>query len=167
MEREPCPQRIWGDVGGAFAMGCIGGSLWHGYKGARNAPAGDKFVGSIMAIRGRAPTVGGNFAVWGGLFSTFDCALAAYRHKEDIWNPVGSGFLTGAVLAARGGFKASMRSGIAGGILLALIEGAAHLLGKVAESRMMVDPYAAPPPPPPAEKKNELLTDKDLKRQIA
>lgn len=44
----------------------------------------------------------GNFAVWGGMFSTFDCCLMGLRGKEDPWNSIGSGALTGAVLAARG-----------------------------------------------------------------
>ena len=44
----------------------------------------------------------GNFAVWGGLFSTFYCCLMGIRGKEDPWNSIGSGAITGAVLAARG-----------------------------------------------------------------
>ena len=44
----------------------------------------------------------GNFAVWGGMFSTFDCCLMAVRGKEDPWNSIGSGALTGAVLMIRG-----------------------------------------------------------------
>ena len=48
----------------------------------------------------------GNFAVWGGMYSTFDCVLIAARDKEDPWNSIGSGALTGAVLAARGEMKA-------------------------------------------------------------
>ena len=38
MLREPCPWRIWSDCGGAFAMGTVGGSLFHGFKGFRNSP---------------------------------------------------------------------------------------------------------------------------------
>lgn len=34
-----------------------------------------------QAIRREAPRLGGSFAVWGGLFSTFDCTLVAVRHK--------------------------------------------------------------------------------------
>ena len=30
--RQPCPDRIVDDVGGAFAMGAIGGGLFHGVK---------------------------------------------------------------------------------------------------------------------------------------
>ena len=44
----------------------------------------------------------GNFGVWGGLFSTFECSLVAIRRKEDPWNAITSGALTGAVLSARG-----------------------------------------------------------------
>ena len=36
------------------------------------------------------------------MFSTFDCCLMYVRGKEDPWNSIGSGALTGAVLMARG-----------------------------------------------------------------
>lgn len=45
--------------------------------------------------------LGGNFGVWGGLFSTFDCAVKGYRQKEDPWNAIISGFMTGGTLALR------------------------------------------------------------------
>jgi len=35
--RDPCPAVILNDFGGAFAMGTVGGSIWHGIKGARNS----------------------------------------------------------------------------------------------------------------------------------
>lgn len=60
----------------------------------------------------RAPILGGknimkcwrqgNFAVWGGMFSTFDCMFAAVRQREDPWNSIASGALTGGCLAIRG-----------------------------------------------------------------
>ncbi len=60
-----------------------------------------RLIGSFSTVKHKAPIVGGNFAVWGGLFSTFDCALVHIRKKEDPWNSITSGALTGAVLAAR------------------------------------------------------------------
>ena len=57
--------------------------------------------GSIIAIKERAPIIGGNFAVWGGMFSTIDCTLVYFRQKEDPWNSIISGFATGGILAAR------------------------------------------------------------------
>lgn len=50
-------------------MGAIGGSLWHGIKGFRNSPYGERRIGMITAIKARAPVTGGNFGVWGGMVS--------------------------------------------------------------------------------------------------
>jgi hypothetical protein len=38
--REPCPDRILDDVGGAFGMGAVGGGIWHFSKGMYNSPRG-------------------------------------------------------------------------------------------------------------------------------
>ena len=59
-------------------------------------------LGSLSAIKARAPVLGGNFGIWGGLFSSFDCAVKGYRQKEDPWNAIISGFMTGGTLAFRG-----------------------------------------------------------------
>lgn len=84
-----------------------------------------------MAVKQRAPVLGGNFAIWGSLFSTFDCTLIHYRQREDPYNSIASGALTGAVLAARGGLGASARSAAVGGVLLALIEGMGLVLNRL------------------------------------
>ena len=104
--REPCPARICDDIGGAFAMGAVGGGIWHSVKGFRNAPKGlnNRFFYSIDAVKARAPVTGGSFATWGALFAAFDCTFAAVRHKEDPWNSIMSGAATGGVLAMRGAF---------------------------------------------------------------
>ena len=92
------------DLGAGFAMGCVGGAVWHMIKGARHSPAGvaSRWQGGVAAVRVRAPILGGNFAVWGGLFSGFDCALKGARRKDDAWNAIASGALTGGVLNMRG-----------------------------------------------------------------
>lgn len=64
----------------------IGGAVWHGVKGFRNSPYGERRIGAITAIKARAPILGGNFGVWGGMFSTFDCAVKGIRKKEDPYN---------------------------------------------------------------------------------
>lgn len=122
----------------------IGGAVWHGVKGFRNSPYGERRIGAITAIKARAPVLGGNFGVWGGLFSTFDCAVKGVRKKEDPYNAswlpsaasakrssrsdtdvetVIAGFFTGGSLAIRGGMKAARNSAIGCAILLAVIEG--------------------------------------------
>lgn len=134
-DREPCPWRIVDDVGGAFCMGAIGGGLWHTVKGARMAPAGSRLYGSVSAVTARSPVLGGQFAVWGGLFACCDCTLTAIRQKEDPWNSIASGFVTGGVLAARAGPKQMASAAMVGGVLLALIEGMGIMF-----TRMMAPP---------------------------
>ncbi|KAJ3350951.1 hypothetical protein AMAG_13055 [Allomyces macrogynus ATCC 38327] len=129
--RDPCPWNVLNDAGGAFAMGAIGGGMWHFVKGARNAPRGERFPGAISAMKARAPVLGGNFAVWGTLFSTFDCAFAGIRQKEDAWNSIMSGTLTGGVLALRSGWKAALISATVGGVLLGMIEGAGVVMNRM------------------------------------
>jgi len=104
-------------------MGAIGGSIWHFFRGARNSPRGARLIGAVDAVKVRAPALGGSFAIWGGLFSTFDCALQGVRGKEDPWNSIASGAMTGGVLASRSGLRAAGKSAAVGGVLLALIEG--------------------------------------------
>ena len=62
-------------------------------------------VGALSVIKARAPVTGGNFGVWGGMFSTFDCAVKGWRQKEDMWNAIISGFMTGGCLAARSAYS--------------------------------------------------------------
>jgi len=163
------PWVILNDFGGAFAMGAVGGGIWHGIKGARSSPRvsspihflrleqlqltwilqGERFVGAISTIKARAPVTGGNFGVWCGMFSTFDCAVKDWRQKEDAWNAIISGFMTGGCLAARseptsefylfliqmhmvaGGPKSALGSAIACGVVLGVFEGVGVLLSRV------------------------------------
>ncbi|CAL5071867.1 unnamed protein product [Urochloa decumbens] len=141
--REPCPDRILDDVGGAFGMGAVGGSVFHFLKGTYNSPNGMRLSGGAQALRMNAPRVGGSFAVWGGLFSTFDCAMVYARQKEDPWNSIVAGAATGGFLSMRQGAGAAGRSALMGGILLALIEGAGLMLNRVLAN-----------PPLPAEDPN-------------
>ena len=41
---------------------------------------------------------------------TFDCAVKGYRQKEDAWNAITAGFLTGGCLAVRGKMPASRQA---------------------------------------------------------
>ena len=92
------------------------------------------------------------------MFSTFDCAVKGWRQKEDAWNAIISGFMTGGCLAARstfslfpvvlvqgwlsiqvclthfrlpGGPRSALGSAVACGILLGVFEGVGVLLGRV------------------------------------
>ena len=131
-------------------MGAGGGTIYHSIRGWRNSPRGERMLGMTTAVKARAPVLGGNFAVWGLLFSSFDCTLAAVRRKEDPWNAIMSGTATSAVLSMRMGMRSMVRNGAVGGCILALIEGLQILLSqKLAEvpsQQMMRNNRAAPPP---------------------
>lgn len=84
-DREPCPWRIVEDAGGAFAFGrtltkhlaslemlylrlfnagLVGGTIWHGFGGARNAPKKQRIAGAIHRIQTRAPITGGQLFIY-------------------------------------------------------------------------------------------------------
>eukprot|EP00578_Thalassiosira_sp_NH16_P011953 CAMPEP_0181108842 /NCGR_PEP_ID=MMETSP1071-20121207/17850_1 /TAXON_ID=35127 /ORGANISM="Thalassiosira sp., Strain NH16" /LENGTH=236 /DNA_ID=CAMNT_0023192481 /DNA_START=59 /DNA_END=769 /DNA_ORIENTATION=- len=136
-DRDPCPYRIIEDVGGAFAFGAVGGGIWHLGKGAWQSPKGARLSGALGNCAARAPVMGGQFAVWGGLFACCDCTLSSIRQKEDPWNSILSGAATGGVLAARAGPKAMASAAVVGGVILALIEGMGIWMNKA---------LSAPPP---------------------
>lgn len=95
----------------------------------------------------RAPVLGGNFGVWGGLFSTFDCTVKGIRKKEDPYNAIIAGFFTGGSLAIRGGYKAARNGAIGCAVLLAVIEGVGIAFQKMMAGGTKLD-LPAPPPQP-------------------
>lgn len=59
LREKPCPYRIVDDLGGGFAMGCVGGAIFHFFKGAYNSPKSERFYGGIMMLKKRGPLVAG------------------------------------------------------------------------------------------------------------
>ncbi|KAK9932997.1 hypothetical protein M0R45_020212 [Rubus argutus] len=108
---------------------------FHFLKGIYNSPKGARLIGGSQAVRMNAPRVGGSFAVWGGLFSTFDCTMVYNApeggplelHHWPARPPAASSRCARA--SARRLIAAAM-----GGILLALIEGAGIMLNKFNDS---------------------------------
>ncbi|WFD42457.1 Mitochondrial import inner membrane translocase subunit tim22 [Malassezia psittaci] len=67
---------------------------------------------------------GKGFGKVGALYSGIECVIEGYRAKNDIWNPVLSGFVAGGVLARHSGPQAV----VGGGIAFAAFSGAIDLL---------------------------------------
>lgn len=138
-------------------VGAVGGGIWHFVKGFRNSPRDTRWRGALNAARVRSPVLGGNFGIWGGLFSVFDCSLAAFRRTEDAWNAIMAGGITGGVLAARAGPKAIARNAVGGAVILAIIEGLMMVMTKTmmkiqmsamgANGKAFVDKLEPPIPP--------------------
>lgn len=75
-DRDPCPHRIIGDVGGAFGFGLAGGGVWHTVKGFRNSPKGQGANGALKAVMVRAFWIFAEAAsVYGGGYSTLGYLL--------------------------------------------------------------------------------------------
>ena len=149
--RDPCPYNIVGDTGIGFTMGAIGGSFWHGFKGYRNSPRGERLSGALSSIKSRAPIIGGNFAVWSGLFNTMDCTISHIREKEDSWNAIWAGASTGAILAGRTGTRGMLVSAIFGGVILGVMEGVGALINRMNSSSYTPVAPVLPSPPQPQE----------------
>ena len=86
----------------------------------------------------------------------FDCSIAALRRREDAWNAIAAGGITGGVLAARAGPRAIVRNAIGGAVILAGIEGTLMLFTKMmlraqmaaqGGGRGLVDRLEPPVPP--------------------
>ena len=136
-------------------MGNIGGGLWHSIKGARMAPSGARLAGSLAAVQARAPVLGGQFAIWGGIFACYDCSLTSIRQKEDPWNSIISGAATGGTLALRAGPQAAASAAMVGGVLLALIEGMSIMIGRMSAppspDQMIAEQQQYDPTAPPTQ----------------
>ena len=122
-DREPCPWRIIEDLGGGYCFGMALGSIWHGIAGLRNAPSNNRWQSCISRVSGRVPLMAGGFAMWAMTYSFYECGISSFRGKEDLWNPIASGALTGGTLAARAGPRVAGQQFMIGGLILAGIEG--------------------------------------------
>ncbi|GKE03047.1 hypothetical protein Tco_1391030 [Tanacetum coccineum] len=122
---EPCPDRILFHTGCLFAIGAVGGTAFHFPKGLYNSPSGARFIGGAQAVRMNAPRVAGRFGLWGGLYSTLNCALAYARQKEDLWNPMLAGTAASGLVSMRKGFGPMARAAMGCAALFAFMDGMA------------------------------------------
>lgn len=121
--REPYLDRIIGDIGGAFAVGTFGSSLQEFLNGPVGGPNGRRMSNGFQQVRTIYPCCGGELAVWGYLYSNFDCAMVYFRQRDDPWNSIAAGAAASGVLAWRQGPRAVGLSAAIGGFVLALTEG--------------------------------------------
>ncbi|KAJ4879556.1 Mitochondrial import inner membrane translocase subunit TIM17-1 [Raphanus sativus] len=147
---ELCPDKILDDVGSTFGLGIAGGSAFHFIRGIYSSPAGARLSGGAEYVRMNAPRVGGSFAVWGGLYSSFICAMEYARQKEDSWNTVFAGAATGGLLSLRQGFRVSCNGALNTVVLLVLTERTVAAVYKFAnpaqDEDALVDDAASLPP---------------------
>ncbi|PWA80797.1 hypothetical protein CTI12_AA192670 [Artemisia annua] len=129
-ERKECMDEIFADAGGGFAVGAIGGTAFHFFKGLYSSPHGARFKGGAEAVRMNTPRVAWSLATWCGLVSTFDCALAYVRQKEDPWNSILAGAATSGLFSMRQGFLPMGKAALGGALIMAFIEGVNLTVGR-------------------------------------
>ncbi|PSN43869.1 Mitochondrial import inner membrane translocase subunit Tim17-B [Blattella germanica] len=120
--RKTCPWRILEDAGGAFSLGCIGGSVLESISGFRFAPCGlrRRFIGSLESIKANTPRIAGVFALWATTYSTVECVLL-YKRGKDSWNVLISGAAAGGMVMVRHGLPSMATNAIMTGIALSLL----------------------------------------------
>lgn len=121
------------DIGGAFAVGLLGGGLLHSVKGFKNAPSGigNRFQGGFSSMITHAPRLGGSFAAWGFVFSVAESAVYQVRGRHDMWTEVLSGAITGGILHMRRGVPLMVASSIISGTVMGMISVTSTILSKL------------------------------------
>lgn len=123
LSEAPCPFVILYDFGSGFFIGAVGGALYHGYKGFRRSPYGERLKGISSTVRLQAPLTAGRFGAWCGLLGIFNCAFVSIYPLGEKWNSILAGGFTSGSLAIRGGYKPFRNQFIFGSIIMAVFEG--------------------------------------------
>eukprot|EP01088_Endostelium_zonatum_P002181 TRINITY_DN12653_c0_g1_i1.p1 TRINITY_DN12653_c0_g1~~TRINITY_DN12653_c0_g1_i1.p1 ORF type:complete len:220 (-),score=39.47 TRINITY_DN12653_c0_g1_i1:51-710(-) len=110
-----------------------------------------RFRNGLKSARTKGPGTGGGFALWAGFFSVYDCLLGALRGREDAFNAIAAGGLTGATVAIRSGLSAIGTGFIGGAVFLAIIEGVMYTMQK----------RAAAPIAPTQEEMEQTILDEE------
>lgn len=72
-------------------------------ENAPKVPLWRQLADGVKDLKTRALSSGKNFAAVGGVYATVECFLEQARGKRDLRGATASGFITGALLAVRGG----------------------------------------------------------------
>ncbi|KAJ3328311.1 Mitochondrial import inner membrane translocase subunit tim22 [Blyttiomyces sp. JEL0837] len=116
--QESCPAKSILSLGMGFALGGVFGlfmsSVDYGtdIDKLQKMSFRDQVKVTFKDMGAKSYSSAKNFAIVGAVFSGTECVIETYRAKNDIYNGVSAGCITGAALAARGG-PIAMASGCA------------------------------------------------------
>ncbi|KAJ3177292.1 Mitochondrial import inner membrane translocase subunit tim22 [Geranomyces variabilis] len=106
---ESCPAKVVMSGAMGFALGGAFGMFMSSVDWGMNTEEFQK-LSTKQQLKATARDMGTrslssakNFATVGAVFAGTECLIETYRAKNDIWNGVSSGCITGGVLAARAG----------------------------------------------------------------
>ena len=99
-QREPCPDRIIDDIGGAFAMGAVGGGVWHFIKGMKNSPPRFRLTGAVE-VSGLLCTA---------LCAALPCTFSGALHLNDWLAPAAAAASSSGLHRRLTGLTADLRA---------------------------------------------------------
>ncbi|TPX69127.1 hypothetical protein SpCBS45565_g02655 [Spizellomyces sp. 'palustris'] len=109
---ESCPAKVVLSGGAGFALGGAFGMFMSSVDWGMNTEEFQKMSTkqqikvTLKDMGNRSYSSAKNFAVVGAVFAGTECLIETYRAKNDLWNGVSAGCITGGVLAAKAGPKA-------------------------------------------------------------
>ncbi|PIA46944.1 hypothetical protein AQUCO_01500462v1 [Aquilegia coerulea] len=104
--REP---KFLGPATKGFVMGLLAGIPIYMIKGIYNSPNGQRFNGVFRAVGNKAPRLGCTLATWFVLDQCIVCAIANYRQKNDVVNPLMSMGIASGLINFRKGFLSASK----------------------------------------------------------
>ncbi|KAJ3075402.1 Mitochondrial import inner membrane translocase subunit tim22 [Podochytrium sp. JEL0797] len=116
---ESCPFKGVFALGAGFALGGVFGMFMSSMDTTTNMEeftkksTKEQMRLTLKDMGQRSYSSAKNFAVVGAIFSGTECVIETFRAKNDIYNGVSAGCITGAVLAAKSG-PAAMATGCVG-----------------------------------------------------
>ncbi|KAG9288211.1 hypothetical protein G9A89_020517 [Geosiphon pyriformis] len=113
MVAESCPVKSCLSGVGGFLLGGVFGMFMSSFEMASTDPAvleqplRQQLKHTAKDMAQKSFSMAKNFAVVGAIFSGTECMIESYRAKNDLYNSMSAGCITGAVLAARAGPQAT------------------------------------------------------------
>ncbi|CAG8463350.1 290_t:CDS:2 [Funneliformis caledonium] len=114
MVQESCVLKVGFSGVGGFVLGGVFGMFMSSFEMASVDPAiyeqpmKQQLKATAKDMAKRSFSMAKNFAIVGSIFSGTECVIETYRAKNDLYNGVASGCITGAVLAAKSGPQATL-----------------------------------------------------------
>ncbi|KAK9760690.1 Mitochondrial import inner membrane translocase subunit tim22 [Basidiobolus ranarum] len=109
---ESCPFKFASSAAIGFALGGVFGifmsSMDFTPPEAIEQPTRVQLRNMVREMGKKSYSTAKNFAVVGAIYSGTECIIEGYRAKNDLWNSVSAGCITGGILAAQTGPRGVM-----------------------------------------------------------
>ncbi|KAK3123452.1 hypothetical protein QOZ80_8AG0631180 [Eleusine coracana subsp. coracana] len=117
--------RVIDVAGDGFLLGTAAGSSFHFVKGLAVSPVGGggRLAGAVRAVHANAPCVAGMCGAYAAVYCASKSAVSIAHQRDDPWNAVAGGAMSGGLLNARRGASAAALSAALGATTVAAVLG--------------------------------------------